>query len=217
MKYRMLLKFKIAGNLRFLSHHEMMAMFNRALIRAGVDLCYTQGFNPRPKLSLPLPRSVGTESDDELLCCSVICDQPDDCKWHDKIAKQLPKGCEISSISFSETKKPLQPESAIYVFPVTGDGTNERIKKSVNSLIDRLTEKEAIVMQRFSGRNRSPRPKDVSHYIDRIEYQNNSVYVTCRIDATGSIRIDEILELLEIATEQLSGPVKRQSVQWRDN
>ncbi|MBN2271219.1 MAG: DUF2344 domain-containing protein, partial [Sedimentisphaerales bacterium] len=63
----MLLKFRIWGNLRFLSHAETMKVFQRACARAGLDVAHTEGFNPRPRLSLPLPRSVGVESDEELL------------------------------------------------------------------------------------------------------------------------------------------------------
>ena len=62
-----IVKFGIKGNLRFLSHAETIRLFERACVRAGIKLVYSQGFNPHPKLSLPLPRTVGVESDDDLL------------------------------------------------------------------------------------------------------------------------------------------------------
>ena len=67
----MLVKFRIWGNLRFLSHAETMSVFQRACVRAGIPVRHSEGFNPRPRMSLPLPRSVGVESDDELLVLVV--------------------------------------------------------------------------------------------------------------------------------------------------
>ena len=67
----LVIKFKIGGNLRFLSHAQTLMVFRRACIRAGIKIQYSQGFNPRPRLSLPLPRPVGVASDDELLCLRV--------------------------------------------------------------------------------------------------------------------------------------------------
>ena len=44
-----------------------MRVFQRAFKRAGLPLTHTQGFNPRPSVSIALPLSVGVESVCELL------------------------------------------------------------------------------------------------------------------------------------------------------
>ena len=44
-----------------------MRLFQRAFKRAGLPLTHTQGFNPRPSVSIALPLSVGVESNCELL------------------------------------------------------------------------------------------------------------------------------------------------------
>ena len=67
----LVVRFKIEGRLRFLSHVETLKLFQRACARAGLQVRYSEGFNPRPRLSLPLPRPVGVESQDELLCVRV--------------------------------------------------------------------------------------------------------------------------------------------------
>ena len=54
--------------MRFLSHAETIRVFQRACVRAGVQIAYSQGFNPHQKMSLVPPRSVGVESNDDLLC-----------------------------------------------------------------------------------------------------------------------------------------------------
>ena len=66
-----LIKFSVRGSLRFLSHAETLRVFQRACVRAGIEIQYTEGFNPRPKLSLGLPRTVGVESEDDLVQLKV--------------------------------------------------------------------------------------------------------------------------------------------------
>ena len=51
----------------WMSHLDLMRLFQRAFKRAGLQLTHTQGYNPRPSVSIALPLSVGVESICELL------------------------------------------------------------------------------------------------------------------------------------------------------
>lgn len=59
--------FEKTGNAVWISHLDLMRLFQRAFKRAGLPLTHTQGFNPRPSVSIALPLSVGVESICELL------------------------------------------------------------------------------------------------------------------------------------------------------
>ena len=59
--------FEKTGNAVWISHLDLMRLFQRAFKRAGLLLTHTQGFNPRPSVSIALPMSVGLESRCELL------------------------------------------------------------------------------------------------------------------------------------------------------
>lgn len=59
--------FEKKGNAVWISHLDLMLVFQRAFKRAGLALTHTQGFNPRPSVSIALPLSVGIESSCELL------------------------------------------------------------------------------------------------------------------------------------------------------
>ena len=61
------LMFEKCGNAVWISHLDLMRLFQRAFKRAGLSLKHTQGFNPRPSVSIALPLSVGVESVCELL------------------------------------------------------------------------------------------------------------------------------------------------------
>lgn len=61
------LLFEKKGDAIWISHLDLMRLFQRAFKRAGLQLTHTQGFNPRPSVSIALPLSVGVESHCELL------------------------------------------------------------------------------------------------------------------------------------------------------
>ena len=70
--------FEKTGNAVFISHLDLMRLFQRAFKRAGLPLTHTQGYSPRPSVSIALPLSVGIESrcellDFELTDCDVPC------------------------------------------------------------------------------------------------------------------------------------------------
>lgn len=59
--------FEKTGNAIYISHLDLMRLFQRAFKRAGLPLTHTQGFNPRPSVSIALPLSLGVSSRCELL------------------------------------------------------------------------------------------------------------------------------------------------------
>ncbi len=59
--------FEKTGSAVYISHLDLMRVFQRAFQRAGLPLTHTQGFNPRPSVSIALPLSLGMESQCELL------------------------------------------------------------------------------------------------------------------------------------------------------
>ena len=61
------LLFEKKGNAIWISHLDLMRLFQRAFKRAGLPLKHTQGYNPKPSVSIALPLSVGIESSCELL------------------------------------------------------------------------------------------------------------------------------------------------------
>ncbi len=61
------LLFEKTGNAIYISHLDLMRLFQRAFQRANLPLTHTHGYNPRPSVSIALPLSVGVSSRCELL------------------------------------------------------------------------------------------------------------------------------------------------------
>ena len=64
---RYLLKFEKKGALSYISHLDLMRLFKRTFKRAGIELQYSKGFNPHPKMSFAQPLSLGYTSQSEYL------------------------------------------------------------------------------------------------------------------------------------------------------
>ena len=71
-------KFRKVGNLQYISHLDLQRTISRVLVRAGIPMWYTQGFNPHAKIVFGLPLSVGAESECEYLDLRIECDMPCD-------------------------------------------------------------------------------------------------------------------------------------------
>ncbi|MCR5675022.1 MAG: TIGR03936 family radical SAM-associated protein [Lachnospiraceae bacterium] len=67
MFYDYRLKFSKNGPIRFVGHLDVMRYMQKANRRAGLPMCYSEGFSPHQILSLALPLSVGATSDGEYL------------------------------------------------------------------------------------------------------------------------------------------------------
>lgn len=61
------LLFAKTGRARFISHLDLMRTFQRAFLRAGIEIKHTEGFNPHAFVSIALPLSVGYSSRCEIL------------------------------------------------------------------------------------------------------------------------------------------------------
>lgn len=59
--------FRKVGNLQYISHLDLQRTFQRVLVRAGLPLWYTKGFNPHIKMVFGMPLPVGCESECEFL------------------------------------------------------------------------------------------------------------------------------------------------------
>jgi radical SAM-linked protein len=214
----LVIKFKIGGSLRFLSHAETLSLFQRACVRAGIDMQYSRGFNPRPRLSLPLPRTVGVDSDGDVLCLRVNRDLngPVVADYQERIKADLrghlPGDCELLSVEAAKPNVSYQPTSATYILRVIPDS----IGRGVKSRIERLMESDSCNLQRrMDAKNSKFKNVDVRPFLKSINVVDEEIIVECEISPAGTIRVEEILKLLELKAEMLTAPIRRANVQWQ--
>jgi len=202
----------------------MVRVFQRACVRAGIKVLYSEGFNPRLKLSLPLPRSVGIEVDDDLLCLRIeknteaqehksTSESDDLCNSvKTRLSEQLPDGFELLTARTAKAKASIQPCLAAYLLAVRAEYLNEKLKSRIKCL---LASENLNLQRRMGPENSKFKNVDVRPFLKSIELDDTGITVECKISLAGSIRLDEILELLELDYGMLSAPIRRTRVQWQ--
>ncbi len=209
-------EFSVRGCSRFLSHAETMRVFQRACIRGGVNLAYSKGFNPHPKLSLPFPRSVGMESEGDLLCLRLeaVEGSIEPQQIRTTLANQLPEGFELQSVRMESTHVSYLPCSATYVFVIKRDCEDE-LKNKLRQKAETLLKNQMLVVERRKNAAGNIRKVDVRKYLASIDVHNDRVSVTVAISPSGTIRVDEIMRLLGLIIEDLEEPPKRLNIMWQ--
>ena len=59
------IKFRKYGPMKFISHLDVMRYFQKVIRRAGIDICFSEGFSPHMIMSFASPLGVGLTSDAE--------------------------------------------------------------------------------------------------------------------------------------------------------
>lgn len=92
------LLFEKQGSAIWISHLDLMRLFQRAFKRAGLHLTHTQGYNPRPSVSIALPLSVGVQSVCELLDFDLDGDHLSNAEIAQRLNKVLVEGVRVLEV-----------------------------------------------------------------------------------------------------------------------
>jgi radical SAM-linked protein len=174
----------------------MMRLWERALRRSGVPLRMSQGFNPRPKLSLPEPRSVGIASEAEILEFELA-DWVNPEAVQSGLARQLPEGITIASLDLMRPTDKARPRSIVY---------DARLSVPCPDLEDRIGRLLAlpeapIVRRRPSG----DKPLDARRFIESLRTPApDEVRMVLVTGPGGTVRPDEVLRLLGLDAEAVA-------------
>ena len=93
-----------SGNAIYISHLDLMRLFQRAFKRAGLNLKHTQGFSPRAMVSIALPLSLGNESQCEILDYELVGQDISHEEVRDRLNAALPAGVRVLEAYESDRK-----------------------------------------------------------------------------------------------------------------
>ena len=91
MRVRYLIKFTKEGNIKFISHLDLMRTIQKIIRRAELPIEYSKGFNPHMTLSIAQPLSVGVSSNGEYMDI-VLTEEMDTEELLGRLNENLPKG-----------------------------------------------------------------------------------------------------------------------------
>ena len=107
---RLRVRFSRGEELKFISHLDIMRLWERALGRAQISLAYSEGFNPHPRIALAAPLAIGVTSEAELM--DVFITKQVSPHWFtNAVRQQLPPGITILGMyQVAQTMPSLQSQ-----------------------------------------------------------------------------------------------------------
>jgi radical SAM-linked protein len=94
---RILFEFSKEGKAVFLSHLNLMMIFERAFLRSGFRLEMTEGYNPKPRIEFAHPLSLGLTSNAEI-CSAFIIDGDNNEEEKGRLNNSLPEGLFVNKM-----------------------------------------------------------------------------------------------------------------------
>lgn len=202
---RLRIQFTRGEDVKYISHLDVMRLWQRAFVRAGIDLAYSEGFNPRPRISLAVPLALGVTSEAELMDVTLS-------RWSSPhafeaaVGRQLPRGVAIRQVLTTALAMPsLQSQVRFAEYAVrieTGKNRDE-----IQAALDDLLAKETIPWEH--RRDTGPRKYDLRPLVDDlwvIEAREGVCVIgmLLRCDSNGSGRPEQVAAALGFETYPVS-------------
>jgi radical SAM-linked protein len=181
------IRFRKAGNLRLVSHHDLMRTFERMLRRAAIPYHSTSGFNPKPRLVFALSLGLGIVGAQEVAELELDAEVPPD-DLRDRLAKQAPPGLDILEVRRVEPRATAQVRRVVYRMPVPAP--------RAAALPSRIADLLAAPEIRIERSRPQPRRFDLRPYLNDLRLLPEGLEIDLRVTPTGTARPDEVLGLL---------------------
>ncbi|HZW50209.1 MAG TPA: TIGR03936 family radical SAM-associated protein [Bacillota bacterium] len=143
---RIFMKFHKNPEVRWISHLDLIKVWERAVRRARLPVALSQGFNPRPKMSLATALAVGVSSDAEYIEMELTEELP----LKDilqRISSQMPSGLPIIEVG-TLPEKSLALMSLVFAslyritLPLHDTNETEELQSALTAL---LAEKQLVL------------------------------------------------------------------------
>ena len=199
-------KYKKEDEMIFISHLDLQRLLQRAFRRAKINLSYSEGFNPHPKMSYGNALALGVESQGEYVDIEIE-DDIEVKEFLERINEQLPDGIKFVKGQEMDPKTPSLSSIIVYgeyIFnidlevPLSKEFVKSRVLNFVKS-------KEIIITKKNKkGKKVEVDIRPMIRNFDLVSLDDNRVTFVSTI-ATGSkanlninILIPQILDMLNL-------------------
>ncbi len=191
--HRLRVRFTRGDEVKFISHLDLIRLWQRASQRARIPIAYSEGFSPHPRISLAAPLPIGVTSEAELMDIHLS-------KWvsphffTNALGQQLPPGIEIlQAYPIASNQPSLQSQIRFAEYWVTVRIESE--KPEIEAAITDLLSTEHLPWQHW--RDTGPRDYDLRALISDlwlIDYQPpyGTIGMRLRCDSGGSGRPEQV-------------------------
>jgi len=123
--YKLRFYFSKADEVKYVGHLDTIELFDRAFRRAKLPISFSEGFNPRPKLSFAHPLAVGISSNGEIGEIELV-EKMAELDFMTKLNNVLPNPIRIIKVEYTDEKKSLMSlvKSAEYTIQIDDENVS---------------------------------------------------------------------------------------------
>lgn len=174
------LYFNKFNEMKFISHLDLLRFLERVLLKGDIPIKYSQGFHPRPKISLGNPISLGTEAYNEVMEIELERDMLND-EILEKIKKVQVNGFEVVKIEDATEKESIVERYKTGVYLITGK------IQDIEKIKELLLQEEIIENKEKNGKITK---RDLKSKIKKVEIKSENQIEICIENGSPNIYLD---------------------------
>ncbi len=149
---------------KYISHLDLNRTMTRAIRRAELPIWITEGFNPHPFITFPLPISLGISGKRECMDIRIIDESFDITSISDRMNPYLPDGIRV----FSATEPKLDPKYIAFAgYRATISADSMGADELYQSILGILSEDELIIKKKSKA---GFKDVDMLPYVKAMEF-----------------------------------------------
>lgn len=225
MSKKIRMKFIKTKDMIYISHLDVQRLLQRVFRRADIELSFSQGFNPHPKITYGNALALGVESYGEYVDIEIEADLAIEV-LKERLNAQLPDGMafvKLAELVGGERNLASSIEYGDYEFTV--ENVDKISREDICKRLDKLMAMESIMMTKKNkkGKMVDTDIKPLINTLSLLDYGQEE-FVVSAILATGSkqnlntnIFIPKLLEVLGISIDPLDVDIKRNDLYFRQD
>ncbi|NLL81487.1 MAG: DUF2344 domain-containing protein [Tissierellia bacterium] len=154
-------RFTKRNYLKYLSHLDLIRLFQRSFTAIKLPIKYSQGFNPHPKFSIAAPLSLGIESECEYMDIEITeYVKVDD--FLESINKVLPDDIQITNALCLEKETSISAILTWAFYEIKFELNSKEEPKSLSSRIDEWLGSSEIILTRLKKKGKKKVATDIN-------------------------------------------------------
>lgn len=195
---KILCKFTKLGYLKFISHLDLVDLFQRTLFQNKVDVKFSEGFNPHPRMSIAYPLPLGIESNSEYM--EIYLNSRIDLKdFLIKMNERLPAGIKIARAMYDDDESiSNKVKSVVYAFKLLNTFFDKNKDVDIAKELDKINSMDIVEIERKrkKGKRRIFVKENAKEYLKRLELKDDAIYAYIKISENGSLKPALIFDIL---------------------
>ncbi len=200
---KILCKFTKLGYLKFISHLDLVDLFQRTLFQNKVDVKFSEGFNPHPRMSIAYPLPLGIESNSEYM--EIYLNSRIDLKdFLIKMNERLPQGIKIVEAKYDDDESiSNKVKSVVYAFKLLNTFYDKNKDIDLAKELNKINDMDIVEIERKrkKGKKRIFVKENAKDYLNRLELKDDAIYAYIKMSEQGSLKPALVFDILNNYTK----------------